>query len=154
MTYCIDTSCLIAAWEERYPIDHFPKFWALLEAAITARKICAPIAVHDETEKKSKELCDWLGDRKGLFVDLNEDIQRKVKAILAKHPRLVMEKKQRFAADPFIIAVAKLRGLTLVTEERPTGSLNRPNIPDICADYGLSYINLLQLIRAEKWVIS
>ena len=65
-----------------------------------------------------------------------------------------MGKKQRFAADPFIIAVAKLRGLTLVTEERPTGSLNRPNIPDICADYGLSYINLLQLIRAESWVIS
>lgn len=75
MRYCIDTSCLIAAWEERYPIDHFPKFWALLEAAMTARKICALIAVHDETEKKSKELHDWLGNREGLFVDLNEDIE-------------------------------------------------------------------------------
>jgi hypothetical protein len=154
VTYCIDTSCLIAAWEERYPIDHFPKFWALLDCAITARKICAPIAVHDETEKKSKELHKWLGDRDGLFVELNEDIQKEVKAILVKHPRLVVEKKQRYAADPFIIATAKLRGLTIVTEERPTGNLNRPNIPDICADYGLSYINLLQLIRTEKWVIS
>ena len=153
MRYCIDTSCLIAAWEERYPIDHFPKFWALLEAAITARKICALLAVHDETEKKSKELHDWLGNREGLFVDLNEDMETGVKVILAKHPRPVMEKRQRFAADPFIIAVAKLRRLTVVTEEKPTGGLNRPNITDLCAD-GRSYINLLQLIRAENWVIS
>ena len=156
MTYCIDTSCLIAAWEEeRYPIDHFPKFWALLHCAITARKICAPIAVHDETEKKSKELHKWLGERDGLFLELDRGrIQKEVKAILVKHPRLVMEKKQRYAADSFIIATAKLMDFTIVTEERPTGNLNRPNIPDICADYGLSYINLLQLIRAEKWVIS
>jgi Domain of unknown function (DUF4411) len=32
--YCIDTSSLIAAWEERYPIDHFPNFWKLFEGAI------------------------------------------------------------------------------------------------------------------------
>lgn len=26
MTYCIDTSSLIAAWQERYPIENFPNF--------------------------------------------------------------------------------------------------------------------------------
>ena len=154
MTYCIDTSCLIAAWEERYPIDHFPKFWALLDCAITARKICAPIAVHDETEKKSKELHKWLGERDGLFLELNESIQKEVKAILVKHPEAGDGEKTTLRRDSFIIATAKLMDFTIVTEERPTGNLNRPNIPDICADYGLSYINLLQLIRAEKWVIS
>jgi hypothetical protein len=60
-TYCIDTSCLIAAWEERYPIDHFPNFWNLLDQAIQADKIVAPLAVHDETAKKSKDLHAWLG---------------------------------------------------------------------------------------------
>ncbi len=88
-----------------------------------------------------------------MFLDLDEPTQREVKAILAKHQRLVAEKKQRFAADPFIIAVAKLQSLTIVTEERPTGNMNRPNIPDVCNDYGLTYINLLQLIRAEDWII-
>ena len=33
------------------------------------------------------------------------------------------------------------------------GFLNRPNIPDVCSDYGVTYINLLQLIRAEAWII-
>jgi hypothetical protein len=152
-TYCIDTSCLIAAWEERYPIDHFPNFWNLLDQAIKADKIVAPLAVHDETAKKSKDLHAWLADRDEMFLELDQDTQREVKAILAKHPRLVAEKKQRFAADPFIIATAKLLDLTILTEERPTGNLNRPNIPDVCGDYGLAYINLLQLIRAEAWIV-
>jgi len=86
-------------------------------------------------------------------VELEEDVQVEVKAILAKHPKLVMEKKQRYAADPFIIATAKVKGLTIVTEEKVTGTLNRPNIPDVCNDYGLAYINLLQFIKTEKWVI-
>ena len=30
-TYCIDTSCLIAAWDERYPPENFPKFWEYLD---------------------------------------------------------------------------------------------------------------------------
>jgi Domain of unknown function (DUF4411) len=151
--YCIDTSCLIAAWDERYPIDSFPNFWRLMDGAIQAGKIVAPQAVHDETEKKSNDLHDWLADRKQMFLDLDEPTQREVRSILARHPRLVAEKKQRFAADPFIIATARLQGLTIVTEERPTGSMNRPNIPDVCSDYGLAYMNLLQLIRAEAWVI-
>jgi hypothetical protein len=151
--YCIDTSCLIAAWDERYPIDSFPNFWRLMDRAIQGGRIVAPQAVHDETEKKSSDLHDWLADRKQMFFVLDEPTQREVRVILATHPRLVAEKKQRFAADPFIIATARLQALTIVTEERPTGSMNRPNIPDVCSYYGLTYINLLQLIRAEAWVI-
>ena len=124
--YCIDTSCLIAAWDERYPIDSFPNFWRLIDGSIHAGKIVAPQAVHDETEKKSKDLHDWLADRKRMFLESDEPTQREVKAILARHPRLVAEKKLRFAADPFIIATARLQGLTIVTEERPTGSMSWP----------------------------
>jgi hypothetical protein len=153
VSYCIDTSSLIAAWEERYPIDHFPNFWKLLEKAIEDGKILAPVAVLDETEKKSKELHEWLKDHDGMFVELEEDVQLAVRDILASHPRLVMEKKQRYAADPFIIAIAKLKGFMIVTEERPTGNLNRPNMPDVCSDYGLRYISLLQLIKNENWII-
>jgi hypothetical protein len=76
-----------------------------------------------------------------------------VRAILAKHPKLVMEKKQRYAADPFVIATAKVKCLTVITDEKATNTLNRPNIPDVCNDYGVLCINLLQLIQSENWVI-
>ena len=153
MPYCIDTSSLIAAWEERYPIDHFPNFWKLFEGAIKDGKLSAPAPVLDETKRKSRELYEWLEDRDHLFVDLDEALQLEVKQILVKHPRLVMEKKQRYAADPFVIALAKLNGLLVVTDEKPTGSLNRPNIPDVCDDFGLTWIGLLNLIKQEKWII-
>ena len=63
MAYCIDTSCLIAAWEERYPPENFPKFWNYLDQLISDGRVRAPAAVLDETEKKSKELHVWLKDR-------------------------------------------------------------------------------------------
>ncbi|MBM6582989.1 DUF4411 family protein [Microvirga sp. BT689] len=154
MAYCIDTSCLIAAWEERYPPENFPKFWDYLERLIAEGRVRAPLAVLDETEKKSKDLHAWLRQRPELFIDYEEEIQLEVRNILAGYPRLVMEKKQRFAADSFIIATAKVRGLTIVTEEKPANSLNRPNIPDVCRDMRLEWISLIQLIRAEAWVIS
>jgi hypothetical protein len=56
VAYCIDTSCLIVAWEERYPVENFPKFWTYFEQLINANRIWTPTAVHDEIEKKSKEL--------------------------------------------------------------------------------------------------
>lgn len=153
MAYCIDTSCIIAAWEERYPLENFPKFWTLFEQAIVNGKILAPEAVLDETEPKSAELHRWLKQHDGMFLPLEEDIQRQARAVLAKHPRLVAAKKQRTAADPFVIATAAVRGLVIVTEEKPTGNLNRPNIPDVCGDFGVAYVGLLQMIRLEKWVI-
>jgi hypothetical protein len=140
VSYCIDTSCLIAAWEERYPIENFPKFWTLLDKAIADGKIVAPEAVLDETEPKSAELHAWLKERDTMFVPLEEAVQ-------------VQVKKQRFAADPFVIATAVVQKRVIITEEKPTGSLKRPNIPDVCGDLGVDYISLLQLIRAEKWVI-
>jgi hypothetical protein len=43
--------------------------------------------------------------------------------------------------------------LKIVTDEKPTGSLDRPNIPDVCSAMGMNCIGLLDVIRAEKWVI-
>ncbi len=41
-TYCIDTSCLIAAWDERYPPENFPKFWEYLDKLIAAGGFARP----------------------------------------------------------------------------------------------------------------
>ena len=30
VVYCIDTSALIAAWQERYPLENFPRVWERL----------------------------------------------------------------------------------------------------------------------------
>ena len=73
--------------------------------------------------------------------------------ILTQFPRLVGEKKLRTSADPFVIALARVKSLQVVTDEKPTGSLARPNIPDVCAQLHMEVMGLLQLIQSEKWVI-
>ena len=98
-TYCIDTSCLIAAWDERYPPENFPKFWEYLDKLIGAGRVRAPEAVLDETSKRSKELHDWLKERPDLFIGYETDIQLEVKTILTKYPKLVAVKKTAFAAE-------------------------------------------------------
>lgn len=40
---------------------------------------------------------------------------------------------------------------TVVTGEKHSGNLNTPRIPDVCDHYGIRCINLLQLIREQKW---
>jgi hypothetical protein len=152
--YCIDTSSLIAAWQERYPIDHFPSFWRKIEEElIIKRRLVSPIEVLHETKKRSDDLHAWLRARPDMFEELEDVVQIEAARVLAQFPRLVGEKKLRTSADPFVIALARVKGLRIVTDEKPTGNLNRPNIPDVCMAMGMTAIGLLDVIKAEKWII-
>jgi hypothetical protein len=151
--YCIDTSSLIAAWQERYPIENFPRFWERVDALIGDERLIAPIEVLNEMKKRSDELHAWLKARPSMFRELDDAIQIEAAQVLAHFPRLVGERKLRTSADPFVIALARVEGLELVTDEKPTGKHDRPNIPDVCTALGMTSMGLLDLIRAEKWVI-
>src|SRR4051812_38125259 len=83
-------------------------------------------------QKRSDELHKWLSDRKRMFRELDDAIQIEAANVLAQFPRLVGEKKLRTSADSFVIALARVANLQLVTEEKPIGNLQRPNIPDVC----------------------
>lgn len=153
MIYCIDTSSLIASWQERYPQENFPSFWDKMDKLIADGRLISPIDVLHEIKKRSDELHAWLRDRKNMFRELDEAVQIEASVILAKFPRLVGEKKLRSSADPFVIGLARVASCQLVTDEKPTGNPNRPNIPDVCAKLNMNSIGILQLIRSEKWIV-
>jgi hypothetical protein len=149
VVYCIDTSALIAAWQERYPIENFPPFWNRVDSLITAGRLTAPVEVLRESGRRSDELHAWLNARKEMFRELEAAIQ-----IEARFPRLVGERRLRTSADPFVIALARVMQMQIVTEEKPQGTLQRPNIPDVCTALGMRpCMGLLELIRAERWVM-
>jgi len=154
MIYCIDTSSLIASWQERYPIENFPSFWDKMSGLIDDGRLISPIDVLHEIKKKSDELHGWLKIRKPkMFRELDDAVQVEAAKVLAEFPRLVGERKLRTSADPFVISLARVTGHQIVTDEKPSGNLSRPNIPDVCARLGMSSIGILQVIRSEKWVI-
>jgi hypothetical protein len=154
MIYCVDTSSLIAAWYERYPIDNFPKFWDRVDGLIKEKRLISPIEVFFETKKRSDELHGWLKSRKAdMFLELDDAVQNEAASLLARFPRLVGENKLNTSADPFVIAFALVNGGLVVTEEKPTGSDRKPHIPDVCAAFGVECKSLIDMIRTEKWVV-
>src|SRR5580704_5403864 len=154
VVYCIDTSALIAAWQERYPIENFPPFWRRVDGLINDGRLTAPMEVLRETGRRSDELHTWLSARKQMFRELEEAIQIEAANVLARFPRLVGERRLRTSADPFVIALARVMQMQIVTEEKPQGTLQRPNIPDVCTARGMRpCMGSLELIRAERWVM-
>jgi len=152
--YCIDTSALVAAWQERYPPENFPRLWERFDELIGDGRLVAPVEVRREITNRSDELHDWLKARPGMFRELEEVIQIEAARVLQSHPRLVAAKKLRTSADPFVIALARVEGLQIVTEEKFTTSMSRPNIPDVCQAMDMPQcFDLLKLIKSEGWIL-
>ena len=107
--------------------------------------------VRHELERKDDEVLAWAKSQNGLFVPIDEEIQRAVTEILRDHEKLIDTRRGRSGADPFVIALAQVRNLTVLTDEKPTGSRNRPHIPDVCIALGIPYLNTLELIRKHGW---
>lgn len=149
--YCIDTSALIAAWYERYKPNRFPRLWEQFDQIITAGRLFSSIMVLDECSRRSPELHAWLKDRPDMFLAPEEAVQLRVDHFVNTYKGLVAEGKEKFAADPFVIATAEVNRLTVVTEETGPDSLRK--IPGVCRTLNVPSINLTELFDAEDWVM-
>ena len=152
MKYSIDTSAILDGWRRYYPPDIFPPIWTKLDELIGQGMLIASEEVLFELERKDDEVYDWARQRQHIFRPINEEIQTAVSDILRQHKKLIDQRKDRSAADPFVIALAQLESCSVLTGEKPTNSLSRPNIPDVCAALGVRWLGMLQLFREQGWV--
>jgi hypothetical protein len=150
--YCFDTSVLIQSWNDVYPPASFPGLWTRLGELIDSGDIVSSDEVKREIEAKDDLLLAWCKPRDGMFLPLTEAIQTTATGLLAALPRLVDARTGKSMADPFVVATAHETGTILVTQERPTGTLTRPKIPEACGHLGVRWMNLLGVIQAEGWV--
>jgi hypothetical protein len=152
LKYSIDTSAILDGWRRYYPRDVFPVVWMRLEGLIEEGDLQASHEVLIELEKRDDEVHAWAKDRKeGMFVQIDDEQQVCVASILKDHEKLVDTRRNRSAADPFVIALAEVTGCAVVTGEKGTGSLDRPNIPDVCKVRGVRCLGLLELFREQGW---
>ncbi|MBI3153103.1 MAG: DUF4411 family protein, partial [Chloroflexi bacterium] len=113
----------------------------------------SPEEVRHEIIKKSEGLDVWVKKHRNMFVELGtDDMQLAVRDILAGFPLLTKNLPGRNSADPFVVALARMKNYTVVTEEG-LGSINRPRIPFVCEHYKIKCINILGLIKQEDWII-
>lgn len=151
MIYCIDTSSLIAGWNERYPQEVFPGLWNNIGDLIEIEQLIAPEVVKFELEKKEDSINNWLDQNKKLFQPLDDGVQGIASNIIADNPTLIDINRTSDQADPFVIALALERNGVVVTEEKRTNSPKRTKIPNVCDAYKIRCIDLLNMIRELKW---
>ncbi len=153
--YCIDTSVLIEAHQRLAPMDVYPSFWARFEELVRNGRAISPDEVLHEIKKKDDAVHTWCKNLNGtcdtFFCPLEEAVQDFASEVLGQFPKLVDERQGKGQADPFVIALARVRRATVVTQERKTGSVDRPKIPDACDHYKIPWLPLVDLMRAEGW---
>lgn len=151
--YCIDTSALIDL-ADLYPKDVFPTLWVNMEKLVRDGRLVAPHEVLEEFkayEGKKEEPRAWARAHAEMFKQLTDEQLNIARDILAAHPDLIDPDKTVADADPFVIALAKTEGGTVVTSERPARPGQRIMIPDVCDAVNVSPLDLLGFFRAMGW---
>lgn len=152
MKYSIDTSAILDGWRRYYPPDVFPQVWSKIDELIDSGVLIATEEVLSELDKKDDEVYKWAKEHSSMFIPIDAAIQIEVSGILRAHKKLIDDRKNRSGADPFVIALARIKNCTVLTGERPSNSNNRPHIPDVCSALGIRWVNMLEMFREQGWV--
>ncbi len=151
-SYVIDT-CSLTQLNRIYPEDMFKPVWDAVEKLIINAQIFSIDEVYLELEAQDDLLLDWAKKQRerGFFKPLTENIQNNAKRILSTHSNLLDFKRRKSSADAFLIGFALIDGSTIVTEEKPSGGPEKSKIPDVCDDYSVRCINLLDMLREVEF---
>lgn len=147
--YAIDSSSLIEGLRKTYPKEVFPSLWNRVGEEIEHGKIIAPDEVKRELEEFGvDELVKWCNSFPNFFQTEDVEIQNVVTSIMAhpEHSKLMnLKTPSKYCADMWVIAVAKVRNLTVINEEKLLTSVGpyKNKIPNVCKDLGIPSINFL-----------
>lgn len=154
-SYCIDTSALITL-KTFYPQNKaaFKAVWEEIEKLILDGNMFTIEIVEEEIKKyqgKDDFLKKWLDKHKKHFIiPIDSEIWDAGTKIMAKHPELCDKKKTLdgdLEADPFLIALAYVKGSTIITQE----SKDNPNrIPMIARHDRIRCIDLFEFFNEQN----
>ncbi len=150
--YSFDTSSFLNGQRDLFPPTIFPTLWENIEGMIATGTVRSVDLVRDELEGKDDDVPRWAKAQPALFVPLTEDVQLAVREVLAAHRKLIGVGSGRSGADPFVIALARVHGGTVVTEELLSRNLTKPKIPDVCDAMRIRRLNLMQFIQEQGWI--
>lgn len=149
--YCVDTSAFLHAWNRDYPIRAFPPVWDAVAQLGVAGRLIVPEMVFRELDRQKDGMADWLKTSiPDVIIWMDQEQQSAVKKILDRYPKMLQNRKGQRAADPFVVALALIRGATVVTDEAG-GNERNPKIPSVCTAYGIKPISFRDVIAREDW---
>ena len=153
--YSVDASSFMDWQARHYPADVFPGLLGRVDALIAAQRFLSPALVKEELGVVGTgELIAWTDAHSIIFVPTRE-LLVEAQAIQNRFPGLRDPKAEFEEADAYVVALARLRGGIVITQETPASEKRNPKrphfIPDVCREIGVPCFNLLGLMRRERW---
>jgi hypothetical protein len=150
--YCIDSCVLLDIWKAdgKYPMQIFPSIWKHIEGLINQGAISSSVEVYDELkDDDNPDLVSWLKAKRSVFLPIDTSQLPHLKSIVSKYPELTNGKRNN--ADPCLVALAKSMGASVITSEKyqPNASPTKPKIPNLCQEFGVTCLSLLDFLKEQ-----
>jgi hypothetical protein len=154
VTFVLDTNVFIVL-THFYP-SSFPTLWARLDELVLDGTIVSVREVYNELKQSNDSgfLQEWIDERKHIFARPSNAELLMVRRILAvPHFQTLIGVKAVLkgtpVADPFVVAAAKIKGGTVVTQEKlkPTAA----RIPNVCDHFEVPCMDLQTFMRERGW---
>ncbi|HJQ83056.1 MAG TPA: DUF4411 family protein [Candidatus Binatia bacterium] len=144
--FVFDSSAYINGWRDHLPPSTFPSVWALIDSCFEDGRVVSPREVYNELTRKDDDVAAWAKDRLHGFVEPTQEVMRAAGAIFEHE---LPASGERDAADPWVIAEARVRRLAVVTYEGrtfsgvPTSERRwATSMPGICLRLGVGCVTL------------
>lgn len=154
MTHVFDTGAFIVL-KNYYPTA-FPTLWTRIDALAADGTITSVREVFNELQNYNDTdfIQDWAKGHRTVFVTPANDELLVVQQILAiPHFQALLSSKAILkgtpVADPFVIAAAKVKSGTVVTQEvlKPNGA----KVPNVCHHFSVPCVNLETFMAGQGW---
>lgn len=154
----LDSDVFIAAKNSYYAFAICPGFWESLIYHHGAGRVYSIDKVRGEllAGRKTEDLVQWVKDEvpDGFFMGTDDEeviaAFGDVMLWVQRNPQYFDQAKAKFAteADGWLVAYAMVHGVTVITNEQPRPqSRNRILLPDVCAQFGVSYQDTFAMLK-------
>jgi hypothetical protein len=128
----------------------FPTLWSTISTRLRGRSLTSCIEVYYEIKKREDNLFAWVEERKGAFIEPNDDTITQVLKVMEEFPNFgAQDGPATQAADPWLIAHAIETGSVVVTDERRAKVIKLskpPKIPDVCDQMGVRWLPIVDFL--------
>lgn len=154
MIYIFDTSAFVTL-KHFYP-STFPTLWSGIENLtatgdlVSVREVLNELDAYNDTDL----IQVWARNHKKIFLPPTAAEQQFVVQIFSvQHFQALISRKALLkgtpVADPFVIASAKIRNGTVVTQEQ--SKPNAAKVPNVCTHFGIPCITLEKFMGDQGW---
>ncbi len=153
--FTIDTCAFNDMFDENRPSNrtNFPGIWENVSELISKGEIISHREVYEEImEGPYDDLKEWAHQNKTKFLGYNFGREGEIIAELGRNglTEFVHQRKEKYNADPWLLAQAKRLKLRIITQEKKKGIAD---LPRACDQFGVAYLDIFGLVKEKGWIL-